>query len=88
MNVRAKGSINTDFVNLVTITSFPSTISFTTTQLVNALGIDLNDLEPADEFEFAGVSIGNGITLTGDNLAPDLSGQPLFEPLLKAMQVN
>lgn len=76
LSVRIVGSITTSFVDVTTITTFPSTVTYSTVELADLLGISLGDLEPADEFEFAGVSTGSGYTLTSDNLAPDLFGQP------------
>ncbi|WP_123803487.1 hypothetical protein [Flavivirga aquatica] len=76
LSVRVTGSTTTNSVDLTTITTFPTTVTYSTIELASALGISLNDLEPADEFEFSGVSTGRGFTLTSNNLAPDLFGQP------------
>tara|TARA_B110000967_G_C18898919_1_gene573059 strand:+ start:5054 stop:5869 length:816 start_codon:yes stop_codon:yes gene_type:complete len=76
--VRIIGSSTTSpYVDIKTVTAFPSTFSLSVVEIAAALGVDIADIEPADIIEFSGVSIGlNNEEIGLENLAGDLSGQP------------
>jgi len=75
--VRLEGSTTTDDAIFRTVTSFPETFTYTTTELANLVGLELSDLLAGDKFVFSGVSTGvDGRVLTVNNLGPDLFGQP------------
>ncbi|MDA9056255.1 hypothetical protein N9K49_00205 [Flavobacteriaceae bacterium] len=70
-------SMTTPFVDIKTITTFPNSFSISIPEIADALGVNINDIEPADIIEFSGVSKGTDNTeLEYDDLAGDLSGQP------------
>jgi hypothetical protein len=75
--VRITGSITTEFVDVINISTFPSSFKLSITEIATALNVELADIQPADVIEFSGVSKGaNDVELTYENLAGDLSGQP------------
>lgn len=77
VGVRITGSVTTDFVDVKTVTSFPSSISISVDEIASLLDINITDIQPADVIEFSGRSEGtNGVKITRADLTRDLSSQP------------
>jgi len=73
---RISGGISSDTIPLQTITSFPSDIEITTTEIADALDISIDDFSAGDSVNFLGTSIGtNDVVLTIDELSGPVSGQ-------------
>lgn len=65
------------FSPLGTYTSFPTTITYTVAEIASAMGLTLDDINPADFIIFSGESTGvDGTVVTSANLGGDLVGQP------------
>ncbi|WPR71706.1 hypothetical protein SLW70_00840 [Flavobacterium sp. NG2] len=72
------GTNSTEFFPLTTytVTNFPTTISIPITEIAKAIGININDILPADVIEFKSFSTGiNGKELRYSDLNGDLIGQ-------------
>lgn len=71
------GTDVTSLSDVISVSSFPTTLSYTITEIAAFMGLTLNDIQGADVIEFVGTSKGtDGRILTASNLAGDLSGQP------------
>lgn len=74
---RTANGVTSSYADLAEVTTFPSDFSVTGQDIATALGIPVTDIQPGNNIEFLGKSIGyDGSELTYDNLAGDLSGQP------------
>ena len=66
-----------DYLSLVTITSFPAEFRATPTDLAAVFGLDVTDLIPGDRFDFEATSIGtDGTIATFDDFGPNLQANP------------
>jgi hypothetical protein len=66
-----------DSFTAASLTSFPTTVSLSISELASLVGLTLGDIEAGDLFEFSGRSTGSdGTVVTADNLGGDLVGTP------------
>lgn len=74
---RVSGGVMTDYVPLVTLTSFPAEFFATPANIAAALGVLETDLLAGDRFDFEASSVGtDGSVATFDGFAPNLQGNP------------
>jgi hypothetical protein len=72
---RVSSGESSDYVPLVTITSFPAEFIATPASLAALFGLTANDLIPGDRFDFVATSIGtDGSVVTFDQFGPNLQG--------------
>jgi len=74
---RESGGVASDTVALTTVTSFPSEISISYTDIASALGITTDEISGGDFIRFLGTATGtDGTVVTFDNFSPNVTGQP------------
>ncbi|WP_157472973.1 hypothetical protein [Eudoraea adriatica] len=70
------GSGEYDTIPLITITEFPTSISYTYAELCDLIGISIDDIGGGDFFQFIGTCIGkDGRFWTASNFTGDITGQ-------------
>ena len=73
---RESGGVAGDTISLVTVNSFPSTISIPYTDIASALGISTSEISGGDFIRFLGTSTGtDGSTFTFENFTGSITGQ-------------
>ena len=76
---RVSGGVSTQYAPVFSTTSFPVEFQISAVDVATALGIDVDDLLPGDQFDFVATSVGeDGTVVTFNNLGPDMqveSGQ-------------
>lgn len=74
---RISSGVSSDTITLKTITDFPADLEITTTEISDALDINISDFLAGDNIQFVASSVGdNGKELTYDDLSGTLKGQP------------
>lgn len=73
---RISGGITSSFAEVFTATSFPADFSIGASEIAAALGIEVSDLQPGDQFDLVGTTVSkDGEIITFDKLGADLAGE-------------
>lgn len=73
---RISGGVASEFAEVYTATSFPAEFRVGASEITAALGIELSDVLPGDQFDFVGTTVStDGDVVTFDNLGTDLAGE-------------